>query len=135
MLPLRKTTDTIKAVSTSDPAVKVKPKDRELPRWIPVSDVKFSKDATVVEIRPLTSSEVLLAQAATVAGSSPMEADLTIRAANLGTVAIKGPGLDVTDKDTIRETLDRFPPGDLATLGGLILQVTLLPPDPTVAAE
>ena len=135
MLPLRKITDTIKLVSTSDPAVKVKDADREIPRWIPVSDVKFNKDATVVEIRPMTSSEVLLAQAATIAGNTSLEADLTIKAATVGTVSIKGPGLDVSDPDGIRETLDRFPPGDLATLGGTVLQVTLLPSDPTDAAE
>ena len=135
MLPLRKTTDTMKLVSTSDPAVKVKDADREIPRWIPVSDVKFNKDATVVEIRPMTSSEVLLAQAATISGNTSLEADLTIKAATVRTVSIKGPGLDVSDPDGIRETLDRFPPGDLATLGGTVLQVTLLPADPTDAAE
>ena len=124
MLALRKTIDTVRVVSTSDPDVKVKAADREIPVWIPVADVKHGKAATIVEVRPLTSSEVLLAQATTVAGDHPLEVSLTIKAATMGTVSIKGPGLNVTAADDV-----------LATLGGYILQVTLLPEDPTEAAE
>lgn len=124
MLPLMRTSDTIQLVHTADPAVKSKTKDA--PAWVQASEVKPTKDALVVTVRPMTSPEVLRLQ-------SVDEAVLAVHVAKMCTQQITTPNESITDHGQIDAMLDRLQPAHLAGLGGKVLELSLLPEDPTDA--
>ena len=58
---------------------------------------------------------------------------LTVEAAKNGTVAITGPGVECKDEESIHALLERLQPGELASLGGYVLERSLATDDPTDA--
>jgi len=124
MLPLIKVQDTVQIVCTTDPSVKVKAAERELPQWKPASEVRHNGDTLVVSIRPLSSSEMLRCQGFLLEGPGG-QVDLTIHAAKNGVVKIAGPGVDCDTEEDINALLERLQPGELASLGGYVLEQSL----------
>ena len=135
MLALLKTTETVRLVCISDPAVKPKKKVDEAVAWIPQTEARTGDDPMVVTARPLSSSELLIAQATSARSDSSPEMDLTLRAAHVAVERIEAPGIAVSTPDEVFDVLERFPPAELAALGSWILLATMLPEDPTEAAD
>ena len=98
----------------------------ELAAWIEADKATTDGEALVATIRPMRSSEVLRFH-----GSD--DGHIALYAARLCTVSITGPGLNASERGDVAEVLDRLRPSDLASLGSKIVEVSLLPPDPSDA--
>ena len=130
MLPLVKVQDSIEVVCTTDPSVK--PNGHEGVAWIPRQKAKAGKDATIVTVRPMSSSELLRCQGF-IGGDESTHIELTIAAAMAGSIRVRGPGLNEETEDGVRAILDRMQPAELAALGGFVLEQSLQTDDPTEA--
>jgi hypothetical protein len=121
VLPLMRTNDIVRLVCTTDPSVRAE--DSAI-GWVLADSASFDSDAMVVSIRPLRSSEVLRIGARE-------DSHVGLEAARLCTVSIAGPGVEASTPDQITVVLDRIRPAELTALGGKILELSLLPEDPT----
>jgi hypothetical protein len=116
--------ETVRLVCSADPSVQV---DAEPLEWRLAEGTPYEADAMVCSIRPLRSSEVLRI------GSSDLH--IGLEAARLCTTRIDGPGVTASEAHEIAEVLDRIRPAELTALGGKILELSLLPDDPTEGPE
>ena len=126
MLPLVKVNESIELVNSQDPSVSAADV-AEGSAWLEASKTPHQDDATVVSVRPMRSTEVLRFQGAE-------EANVAIYATQLCVQRIKCPEINATTADEIRSVLDRMAAAHLASLGGKIVEISLLPEDPTAAA-
>ena len=124
MLPLMRTNETARLVCTSDPSVQADP---EPMTWELADSTPHDKAAMICTIRPLRSSEVLRI--------GVTDEHVALEAARLGVVKITGPGVDVSTPSEIVDMLERVHPAELAALGGKVLEMSLLPEDPTEGPE
>lgn len=125
VLPLLKISESIDLVASSDPAVMC---DGDGLKWLPPSKCEAVKDdALTVTVRPMRSSEVLRLQTGS-AGT------ITVDACTMCVQRIRGPGIDESTAHGLASLLDRIPPAELAALGGAILELSVLPADPTGAS-
>ena len=128
MLPLIRVRDTIDVVCTTDPSVKAKAEDRQIPTWREASKARHSSDALVITVRPLSSSEMLRCHGFLLDGRDG-QAELTVHAARAGAIKASGPGIDCQDEDAVHALIDRLQPGELAALGGYVLEQSLMVED------
>ena len=124
MLPLMRVSETVRLVCTADPSVQTDP---EPLAWVMADTTSHDDEAMVVTVRTLRSSEVLRI------GS--METHVAVEAARVCTVKTSGPGVDASTPDEIHAILERVRPAELACLGGMVLELSLLPEDPTNGPE
>ena len=133
MLPLmRINTDQLRLVCTSDPSVMSAASEgaaegEDAPAtWINADTATLDAEALILTVRALRSSEVLRFQ-----GS--VDGHIALYAAKLCTVSAKGPGISTKERSEVEDLLDRLRPSDLAALGAKIVELSLLPADPTEA--
>ena len=127
MLPLVKVTESIDLVNSQDPSVHAE----DIPEgsvWLEAESTPHQNDATVVAVRPMRASEVLRFQGAD-------ESNIAIYACRLCVVSVKCPEVSTQDQKEIASVLDRMAAGHLASLGAKIVTLSLLPEDPTEAAD
>ncbi len=125
MLPLLRTSDRIDLVASTDPSVAC---DDGPVRWLRPSECDTVQgDALVVTVRPMRASEVLRLR-------SDDPASVSVDACTICVVRARAPGLDEDTATALVDLLDRFPPTELAALGGAIFELSLAPPDPTGAS-
>lgn len=125
MLPLVKVNEALELVNSQDPSVSA----ADVPEgsvWLEASKTQHQDDATIVSVRPMRSTEVLRFQGAE-------EMNVAIYACQLCVTRVRCPEADAKSADEIRALLDRMSPAHLASLGGKIVEISLLPEDPAAA--
>tara|TARA_R100000278_G_scaffold119544_2_gene101070 strand:- start:6325 stop:6708 length:384 start_codon:yes stop_codon:yes gene_type:complete len=127
MLPLVKVTESIDLVNSQDPSVNAED-TADGSVWLDATMTPHQNDATIVSVRPMRSTEVLRFHGAE-------EMNVAIYATQLCVTRIKCPEIDARSADDIKGVLDRMSPAHLASLGGKIVSISLLPTDPTEAAD
>jgi hypothetical protein len=132
MLSLIKLDDRIDLVCSDDPDVAPKDGDTST-RWLPVAEADVGADALVATIRPLSSSEMAIIAPEGVGPGNMMV--LSTSATRVGVVALRGPGIGMDKRSDIIGLLDRMSVAHRAPLGTAIIMRSVLPADPTDAAE
>lgn len=131
MLSLIRIDDRIEMVCVDDPDVA--PRDEDASGWVTVAEADVGADALVATIRPLSSSEMAVIAPEGVGPSNMMM--LSTSATSIGVTRLRGPGMDVTKRQDIAGVLDRMSVAHRAPLGTAIITRSVLPEDPTAAAE
>tara|TARA_R100001510_G_scaffold14607_1_gene11924 strand:+ start:9243 stop:9626 length:384 start_codon:yes stop_codon:yes gene_type:complete len=125
MLPLIKISETIALVNSQDPSVDADGSEAGSV-WLEASKTPHQEDAMVVHVRAMRSTEVLRFQSAE-------EVNVAIYASQLCVKRIQGPSLDAQTVQEIQTTLDAMSAAHVASLGAKIVEISLLPEDPTAA--